>query len=237
MGLTIHYTLRWTPPNPPPNDVSARRFVEEARRQIVRARLGRVTALRPADGGPFGGQQFLQLHENKDFWFEVEPEHGYLFTLDVGADCEPLRLGLCRYPRLHFYKGHPLFTNLPGWRLSSFSKTQYASLHGWEHFRRCHLAVIAALEIWRERGARVKISDEGDYWPRRSERNLRRELDQMNGIVAGLAGALKDAAEDDGGPPVQSPIFAHPQFERLEAEGVERVGGHVAQVIKTLRRR
>ena len=59
----------------------------------------------------------------------------------------------------------------------------------------------------------------------------------MNGIVAGLAGALKDAAEDDGGPPVQSPIFAHPQFERLEAEGVERVGEHVAQAIKAVRRR
>jgi hypothetical protein len=174
------------------------------------------------------------LHEDKSLWFEVQPEWGYLFTLDVGEDCEPMRLGLCRYPRFHYYKGRPLFTNQPDWRLSAFSKTQYASLHGWEHFRRCHLAVIAALGIWRKLGARVKISDEGEYWPRRSERTLRRELDQMNGIIAGLAGALKDAADDDGGPPVQSPIFAHPQFERLEAKGAEGAGAQVAAALKAV---
>ena len=32
-----------------------------------------------------------------------------------------------------------------GWRLTGACKTQYASLHGWEHFKRCHLSVIAAL--------------------------------------------------------------------------------------------
>jgi hypothetical protein len=30
---------------------------------------------------------------------------------------------------------------------------------------------------------------------------------------------MKDASDTDGGAPVQSPIFAHPQFERIEAEG------------------
>lgn len=80
----------------------------------------------------------------------------------------------------------------------------------------------------------MKISDEGDYWPRRSERKLRRELDLMNGAIAGIAGALKDAAGDDGGPPVQSPIFAHPQFERLEANGVERHGAKIAAVTAAL---
>jgi hypothetical protein len=32
-----------------------------------------------------------------------------------------------------------------GWRLSGCSKTQYASLHGWEHFQRCHCAVVNLL--------------------------------------------------------------------------------------------
>ena len=46
----------------------------------------------------------------------------------------------------------------------------------------------------------------------------------MNGIVAAGAGALKDFGERaDGQSRVQSPIFAHKHFERLEAEGAVRV--------------
>lgn len=158
-----------------------------------------------------------------------------MFTLDVGEDCETAIFGLCRHSQRVLHKRRFRPTRLPGWRLDLFSKTQYASLHGWEHFRRCHLAVIAALQIWRKLGARVKISDEGEYWPDRSERKLRHELDLMKGAIAGLAGALKDACDDDGGPPVQSPMFAHPHFERLEAEGMERVGAHVAKALKVVR--
>jgi len=78
---------------------------------------------------------------------------------------------------------------------------------------------------------RVKISDEGDFWPRRSLTKLRQNLDQMNGLVA-AAGALKDADEASGRTgPVQSPIFAHRQFERLEAAGAARV----APALKKLR--
>ena len=141
-------------------------------------------------------------------------------------------MGLCRYPARVWEHGRDWPTRLDGWRLSLFSKTQFASLHGWEHFRRCHLAVIAALEIWRGLGATVKISDEGGYWPRRSERTLRQELDVMNGAIAGLAGALKDAGDEHGGPPVQSPIFAHPQFEHLEADGAARHGRKIAALVR-----
>ena len=69
---------------------------------------------------------------------------------------------------------------LAGWRLAGFSKTQYASLHGWEHFQRCHCAVVTLLAASRVPGLLVKISDEGDYWPRRSLTRLRQNLDQMN---------------------------------------------------------
>ena len=105
----------------------------------------------------------------------------------------------------------------PTWRLRSFSKTQYASLHGWEHFRRCHVAVIDFLAALRPLGFNVKISDGGDYWPRRSERKLRAEIGLMNRLIAGAAGALKDADGDGNG--VQARIFERPPFERLEAEG------------------
>jgi hypothetical protein len=54
---------------------------------------------------------------------------------------------------------------------------------------------------------------------------LRRTLDEMNGVVAAAAGAMRDLDAAKGRPSqVQSPIFAHPQFEHLEAEGAQRVG-------------
>ena len=69
-------------------------------------------------------------------------------------------------------------------------------------------------------GLTVEINDEGEYWPGRDEAALRLNVGQMNGAIAGAAGAMKDAAGDDS---IQSPIFAHPQFEHLEAEGAASV--------------
>jgi hypothetical protein len=57
----------------------------------------------------------------------------------------------------------------------------------------------------------------------------------MNRIVAGLGGALKDAADNDG-PTIQSPIFAHPQFELLEAEGMTAHGAAIEQTVNALTR-
>ena len=48
-------------------------------------------------------------------------------------------------------------------------------------------------------------------------------------IDAALGGAFKDAS-DEGGPSVESPIFAHPRFEHLEAEGMAT---HAAAIRKT----
>ena len=149
-----------------------------------------------------------------------------------------MTMGLCRYPEKIWQTGRVWrLRELEGWRLKLFCKTQYASLHGWEHFRRCHLAVLAALGVWLDLGVEVQISDEGEYWPRRSERALRENIGMMNAAIAGVAGAFQDLADDDGGLPVQSPIFAHPQFERLEAEGVSRHGKKIAAVTRALGRR
>ena len=46
----------------------------------------------------------------------------------------------------------------------------------------------------------------------------------MNSLVAAAAGALKDrSGESADARPVVAPIFAHRDFERLEAEGAERL--------------
>jgi hypothetical protein len=239
MGLTVHFKLA------APADgsaVQAKRLVESMRRVALRfQREGLVDRVLPITLEATTLRRFARDwlilpvtgEENTSTGVEVSPTAGFLFRVDVGEDCEPLWLGLCRYPETILHQGRELQTKIgSGWRLSGFSKTQYASLHGWEHFQRCHCAVVNLLAACRTPGLRVKISDEGDYWPARSLTGLRQNLDQMNGLVAASAGALKDCYEAaEGESPVQSPIFAHRQFERLEAEGAARVG----PVLKKLR--
>jgi hypothetical protein len=169
--------------------------------------------------------------ENTSTGAEILPEAGHIFLIKIGENCEPLRIGLCRYPATVHFGGNELPTGKPArWRLSAFCKTQYASLHGWDYFKRCHCAVVHLLAACRMPDLRVKIMDEGAYWPRRSVSKLRENLDRMNGLVAATAGALKDAAEGAPGA-VQSPIFGHKNFERLEAEGAP----HVAAAVEELR--
>jgi hypothetical protein len=150
----------------------------------------------------------------------IRAEAGWIFPVDFGADCEWVWLGLCRYPATITIGGRKRATRLGGrWQLAHSCKTQYASLRGWENFVRCHVGAVNLIGEWRGLGGRVKIDDEGGYWPHRDLAGLRRRLEQMNGIVAALAGAVKDATDGARASPVQAPIFSHPQFERIEAEG------------------
>ena len=233
MGLTIHFDLI-----APPETDAAR--AHELVRQMRRLAQGFKQRGRLDDVRPIGHEQeaLRWAEESKTVphpWsrgcqssIDIPAEEGFLFFVGVGEDCEPLRLALCRYPKSVMMGGKRYRTKLPGWRFHGFSKTQFASLHGWAHFRRCHTAVIDLLAAIRRLGLEVTISDEGDYWPGRSLPALRRNLDEMNGIVAAAAGALKDADDGEGGG-VQSPIFAHRDFERLEAEGHERAGDLIGQ--------
>lgn len=238
MGLTIHFKLR----APPETDAAqANELVRQLRRRAQGfQQRGRVDAVQPL------GEDRAALRRATDYksvphpWkagaesgIEIPAAVGFLFEVAVGRDCEPLPLGLCRYPRTVLLGGRRYRTELRGWCLHGFCKTQYASLHGWEHFRRCHTAVIDLLAGARRLGLAVDLNDEGDYWPGRDLAALRRNLDEMNGVVAAAAGVLKDLADERGGAGVQSPIFAHPQFERLEAEGAAR--GQAAKLQAALR--
>jgi len=239
MGLTVHFKLAGTAGD---TEAEAKKLVESLRHAALRFQgEGLVDGVHPITPDKKTLRRFARDwlilpvpgEKNTSTGVEVSPTAGFLFRVDVGEDCEPLWLGLCRYPETVLHHGRELQTKSGrGWRLAGFSKTQYASLHGWEYFQRCHCAVVNLLAACRTPGLRVKISDEGDYWPTRSLTKLRRNLDQMNGLVAASAGALKDGYEPAGGDsPVQSPIFAHRQFERLEAQGAARV----APILKKLR--
>ena len=246
MGLTVHFKLAAPAGG---SEAQAKTLVESMRRLALGFRIeGLVDRVLPitADRKTLGqfGLAWLVLpvpgEANTSTGVEVCPTTGFLFRVEVGDDCEPLWLGLCRYPEKVRFQGKELRTKEDaGWRLSGFSKTQYASLHGWEHFLRCHRAVVELLAGLRSLGCRVRISDEGDYWPRRSVAALRARLDPMNRLVAAAAGALKDLCSEPGDATgIQSPILGHPQFERLEAEGAAnsaRLGEFVKAVRRALR--
>jgi hypothetical protein len=241
MGLTLHYRLT------APADCSARHAAALVRRLHATARgwlaQGRVVAVDDimTDRTFLDrfGTAWRTLPHPEDpatsVGVPIRPEAGWLFPVDFGADCEWFWLGLCRYPATVVAGGRNRATRLEArWQFAHSCKTQYASLRGWENFVRCHVGAVELLGEWRRLGGRVKIDDEGGYWPRRNLATLRQRLDQMNGLVAALAGAVKDAAEDEGGAPVQSPIFAHPQFERLEAEGAANTAANLAAAAKII---
>ena len=230
MGISIHYQLRAASYHLPAN---ARAVVENMRAcalQVLGSR-GPSAVSEIIRGGParYFGRAFPKCRSicgtDRFYQPEVRPLYGSGFTVDVGRDCEPLALGLFKYPQWVCSDETGRWTALTemgkDWQFRGHCKTQYASLHGWENFRRCHCGVIDILAALSSLGVEVEISDEGDYWPSRARgalAGLRREVEDMNRVIAAAAGAMKDAFGDDGG--VEAPIFAHPQFERLEAEGV-----------------
>lgn len=143
----------------------------------------------PPDPRGLNGQPYYDL--------EIKPDQGWMLEVDVGQGCESLSVGLCRYPtsmnmpwQLHGWlplnrRREKISTGLPpGWHFHGFVKTQFAAQHGWEHFRRCHTGIIDYLAELKTQGWGVHISDEGDYWPRRSLKKLRGNLEELHGPVA-----------------------------------------------------
>ena len=237
MGLTIHYKLQ----APPGTDKArAKEIMTQLRECALRyGCAGRVDAVPPLaeDSRALRWGRTWRYAPVPDrpiarYQAEVVPAEGYVLFVRPGIDCETLALGLCRYPSKVLVGGQKRRTGPGGWRWQGFCKTQFASLHGWEHFRRCHLAVLGLLDAARRLGCRVTISDEGEYWPGRNEAKLRKNVEQMNCAIAGAAGAMKDFDRATGAAAVQSPIFAHPQFEHLEAKGA--ASRHAAALRKVL---
>lgn len=234
MGLTVNYDLRL------PLTVSAaevRARLEQWREFAQTVGMKLMTAVEAVERDELFMTGFvMERDEEQDatIGHEVPVEEGFVFWAQPpGTGCETLRVGLCRYPASIETKRGPRETKLGGaWRYQSCCKTQYASLEGWEAFLTAHRAVVDCLAHGRELGVDVRINDEGGYWPRRSVKTLRARLDEINGICASMAGALKDAADEAGeSGSLVAPILEHPDFERLEHEGAKRTQG-AAEIIR-----
>ncbi len=116
-----------------------------------------------------------------DRLYSVEPQEVIGFITQPGDGCEPARFGFCRYPtRIEVLDPdtgamRTVTTGLPGWRWSTFCKTQYAAdLHcgGIRNFLNCHLSVIGVLDCAEELGILASISDESDFWDNRDLESL-----------------------------------------------------------------
>lgn len=236
MGLTIHYNLKTKLTRV--EDI--RRLVETLREYALDLPFKEVDNV-----VEFRGEEVSHHREDPNRWlkiqagqfvdedggrtsYSVDPLHIIAFTTFPGEGCEPANFGLCRYPdSVAVVNGkRRLRTNLSGWRWGSFCKTQYASspdCGGVPNFLRCHLSVIKLLDFARKTNLlTVEVSDEGGYWEQRSLEKLAREVSDWNEMIAAFAGQLKDAAQAVG-MSGESAIAGFPNFEHLEAKGLERL--------------
>jgi hypothetical protein len=160
----------------------------------------------------------------------IRAAEGWVVVIDVGNGCQPLALGLCKYPSEwrcqhgHSWpRWHP--TNISDeWQFSWFCKTQFSGKHGLAHFVRCHKSVISLLDFCRKAGLDVTVRDETGYWEQRGGTELIKVVRTSEALLAAFGGLLKDVAETRCGRKIASPIFDYANFEHLEHGGWERFG-------------
>ena len=215
MGLTIHWTL--SAPQALVDDMVAELVRDTA--EFAKT-IGCTEVAGPVAGGP--DECKLRTLPNGDITGDfIEAQSGWSVQVCPGDGAEPAQFGLCRYP------------GIGAWKLTGFCKTQYAAQHGWEHFLACHRRVISLLDLWRDFGVEVNVTDEGEFWETRSTERLRARLGTYDRLAAAMAGAL---ADDLGKGPkgLQAEIFHDLRFERLEAEGRAEFADKIEQVRKLL---
>ncbi len=209
MGLTIHYTLSLPAYSP----VKVRKQVEILRQRCLDLPFEKVSDLKGIKGKDCDYENYPR---NSDLrWFLImashadrTPTHVIGFEVLVGKGCESLDLVFAKEAG-------------KGWTASGFCKTQYASnpdCGGMANFLKCHLLVIKVIDIAKELGFKVDVSDDSDYWEKRDLKALAEETGEWNISLASFAGALTDAFSKKGDK-IESEIAKYPNFECLEAQG------------------
>ncbi len=216
MGLTISYTLSTQ------RDLSGAVVKELAARTTAFARkIGCAEVIGPESGGP-DEVRLCKLPNGDTTGDFIRAESGWSVSVMPGEGCEVAAFGLCRYPGIEH------------WKLTSWCKTQYAARPGWDHFLVCHRRIISLLDLWRDFGVDVKVTDEGEFWETRSVEHLRERLGTYDRLMAAVAGALKDDT-GKGGPKVTAEILNDTRFERLEAEGRAEFAAKIEEMQKLLK--
>lgn len=238
MGLTIHYKLHADKMTTDPLALlnAAREY---AAKHIQPAKLSEVKHFTAADferhyndrdsewrWAVIQAGAYVKIPGERYSSLSVNPSGGYLFRMWPGDGCEQANFGLLTFPAKVEYHGQMIPTRLPGLRWSSFCKTAHA-----KEFLKCHLSVVAMLDWFDDHGVKVTVSDEGDYWKKRDVNALAREHGEDVGMLAAIAGALKDGL----GGNVIAPILERPDFEHLEMQGLQQHAGASLAVLNAIR--
>jgi hypothetical protein len=104
-----------------------------------------------------------------------------------------------------------------------FCKTQYAGnpkLGGEANFLRAHLSLIELLDQIGAAGIKVTTRDDSGYAKHRDLDHLLQTLRDWDAMIANFAGKLSDLLKDRAGP-IVAPIKDRPDFEHLEAKGID----------------
>jgi len=227
MGLTVYYNLA-LPGDQPEARVCA--ILEALQGTALELAVEQITPLRRIEGSDCEGFERQEVglewlircfaarpvEDPRDSRraLTVAPTAAYGFGAVVGR-CEPVILGLGRYPSTIEDAGTQQPTALEGWSWHACTKTQYASVRSIDHFVRCHRAVIALLDAARALDLEVEVRDDSGYWDHRDEGRLVESVESWNSIVARIAGRVADGMEATE-LKVNSAVFHHPEFERLE---------------------
>lgn len=105
----------------------------------------------------------------------------------------------------------------------SFCKTQYAGnpkLGGDANFLKAHLSLIELLDQIETAGVKMRIRDDSRYAEHRDVDRLLQSLRSWDAIVANIVGKMSDALGGESGL-VVAPIQERPDFEHLEAKGID----------------
>lgn len=118
MGLTIHYRLT------APAGATAREAAAIVRRlhatALAMASSGRVPRVLPVSADRGELERFASAWRavphpqdpEATVGVSVAPKAGWIFPVELGAECEPLWLGLCRYPASVRHGGRRIATGL-----------------------------------------------------------------------------------------------------------------------------
>ena len=229
MGLTINYSLKCDAENP---EIAMEKLskLHEIAKDLPFAEVSEIIEVNEDD----------YLTETKDFsdfkswikvmsykyvdtddgsYYKIAPEKAIAFNVWPGEGCESATFGLAIYPKENESDRH-------SWSWSSFCKTQYASnpeYGGIEHFVKCHLSIIKLLDEAKKMDMIYRVSDEGGYWKKRNLQELISCVEEYNTLVAAVVGGLGDIFGQASHVESYSPISEFPNFEYLEAEGMQQM--------------
>lgn len=231
MRLSIHYALR--------TDLKYRSEIRQMV-EIVREYASELPLLRIGEIKEFDEDH--RPTDHTDAWLKLQSDaqieiagryhivparRTVAFMIWPGEGCEVATFGFSKFPGYIQYKGgQRIATGITGWNWSSFCGTQYASqpqFGGLRNFLHCHISLVRILDFFRKLGlCQVEVRDDSDYWQHRNMANLGKTVGGWNSFVDGITNELSQATEQSGYD-LESAVLRFPDFQRLEARGLERL--------------